>query len=347
MSLAKRKIGILTNQNVLTQDYKISAYALKEKLGNAIKCILSPEHGWSGFIAEGVKIDHGFDPILELPIFSLYGGNKKSLEFIKENIDVLLIDLQDVGLRCYTYAATCAKVFEKCVGSDIEIIICDRPNPLGSKVRDPGLEPDYRSLVSYLDVPFQHGQTMGQLLSVHNKAHGNLPLTVIPCEPYCQPWESAWVPPSPNLPSWEAVLLYPALVFLEGTNVSEGRGTSLPFTCLGAPGLDSKKFVSFLNQEDHQGIRARPLVFTPQSSKFKGKECQGVHLLITDASKLEAFSLGINILHFLKEKYADFKWEKMTNKKEAYFIDYLYGTDSVRKALDKGVPASQVLERFK
>ena len=349
-SLAKRKIGVITNQSTLTNEYKLIAYALVEKLGPAIKCVLTPEHGWSGFVAEGVKVGHGFDSALGLPILSLYGGEKKAQEFIVENgINTLLIDLQDVGLRCYTYTSTCAKVLEACAGSPMDIIVCDRPNPLGFEQRGPLLETSYRSLVGYLNVPFQHGQTMGQLLSNHNQGLGKkqLSLTVIPCQQDAQPYHYAWVPPSPNLPSWDAALLYPALVLLEGTNVSEGRGTSLPFSCLGAPGLDNEGLVNFLNGIEESGIRARPLAFTPQGSKFAHKECHGAHILITDPSKLEAFSLGIKILHFLKENYGDFKWEKMSHKKEAYFIDYLLGTDLVRHALDQGLSPSQILENLK
>ncbi len=336
-SLSKKNVGFITNQSALTQDFLVGASAVREKIGPALKCILTPEHGWSGFIAEGVEIGDGVDLYLGLPILSLYGPSKKFVEFISANaIDVILIDLTDVGLRCYTYAATCAKFFEACAEIPLEIIVCDRPNPLGPAKGGPLLDPAYRSLLAYLDVPFQHGQTMGGLLSSFNTSLGEkkLPLTVIPCQPYHTPYHYPWIPPSPNLPSWESVLLYPALVLLEGVNVSEGRGTTLPFTSLGAPGLNAYELVAFLNDLPHSGIRARPLTFTPNSGDFKGRECQGVHLILTDPSQLDALSLGTHILRFLKERYADFKWTTPTEgKKDLYIIDALMGTTSFREAI--------------
>ena len=340
MSLSRKNVGLITNQSFLTQDYIPSAYALRKRLGEALKCILTPEHGWSGLIGEGIGIADGFDSHLDLPILSLYGKNKKFVPFITENnIDVILIDLQDIGLRCYTYAATCAKFLEACAELPLEIIVCDRPNPLGLHQKGPLLDPDLRSILAYLDVPFQHGQTIGQLLTDFNQTMGKpLSLTVLPCPPVHAPYQYPWTPPSPNLPSWESVLLYPALVLLEGVNVSEGRGTTLPFTSLGAPELDHYLLVEFLN-DTQSSIRARPITFTPQSGKLKDKECQGAHLLVQDSSSLNALSLGINVLRFLKENYASFEWTPMGSSplpkgEESYFIDYLLGTASVRESLD-------------
>lgn len=334
--LTKRRIGLVTNQNTLTQDYQLVAHALAKRLGDSLKCILTPEHGWSGFVAEGIKVGDGFDPTLGLPIFSLYGGEGKYLEFIQQNqLDLLLIDLQDVGVRCYTYVSTCAQLLEACSDLPLEVIICDRPNPLGPSIEGPSLDPRFRSLVGYVSTPFQHGQTIGQLLSDFNQSMDrSLPLTSISCHPYHHPYQYPWIPPSPNLPSWESVLLYPALVLLEGSNISEGRGTGLPFTSLGAPGLNQAPLVAYLNQID-EGIRVRPLTFTPQAGKHKGVECQGVHIIITDFSKLKAFETGINILSFLKKDYENFVWEKMINKTDEYFIDYLAGTSSLRMAIDE------------
>lgn len=337
-SLANKKVGFVTNQNSLTQKYQLSAHALAERLGKGLRCILTPEHGWSGFIGEGVKVGDGFDSTLQLPIFSLYGKSEKFLEFIQEeHIDCLLIDLQDVGLRCYTYVSTCAQLLEACSDLSLEVIICDRPNPLGPHVRGPDLDLQFRSLVGYVPTPFQHGQTIGALLSAFNQtmATTSLPLTVIPCQPYHQPYVYPWIPPSPNLPSWESVLLYPGLVLLEGANISEGRGTSLPFTCLGAPGLNNRLLVEYLNQIGG-AIQARPLTFTPQSGKHKGVECQGAHLLLLDPLNTDAVALGIQILSFLRKNYPEFTWEKMMNRKDEYFIDYLLGTDHFRKAIDGG-----------
>jgi uncharacterized protein YbbC (DUF1343 family) len=320
--LSSQRVGMITHQNALTRTYQVSAYALQEKIGSALTCIFSPEHGWSGQIAEGEKVANGFDSHLNIPVFSLYGASSpKELE-----VDVLIIDLQDVGLRCYTYGATCAQFLDK--HSPLDVIICDRPNPLGSAKKGPPLDPAFQSLVGYFDVPFQHGKTLGELLLNHNPNHV---IRIMSCQHDHKPYHYPWIPPSPNLPTWEAALLYPALVLLEGTNISEGRGTSFPFTCLGAPGLDQENLLRFL--KTHKGIQARPLTFTPQSGKGKGEVCTGAHLLITDYGHLESFELGVKLVAFLKNTYAPFEWIK--DEKQNYFIDLLLGGDGFRKDLER------------
>jgi len=323
--LSRQSVLLLTNQSALTQDYRPSAKALQQKIGGALKGILAPEHGWSGLLPEGEGGSDGWDAALGLPIWSLYGQKRTPFP----SVDVIVIDLQDVGLRCYTYAATCAQMMEALGGNDTEIIVCDRPNPLGPRKAGPKLDPAFRSIVGYLDVSWQHGQTLGQLLSAFNESLG-VPLTVMPCQPFYEPYNSPWIPPSPNLPSWEAVLLYPALVMLEGTNVSEGRGTTLPFTSLGAPGLPHEGLIAFL--KSHPGVHARPLTFTPTRSKWAGQECQGVHFLVTDVQALQSYELGLDILRFLYRHYEAFEWIPGAS----YFIDSLMGTDAVRKEIEGG-----------
>lgn len=351
-SLTQKNVGLITNQSALTQHYIPTAFALKKGLGEALKCILTPEHGWSGLVGEGIYINDGFDPHLGLPILSLYGKNKNFIEFIQKNhINTILIDLQDIGLRCYTYTATCAKFLESCTGLPLEIIVCDRPNPLGPIHRGPALDFHYRTLLAYLNIPFQHGQTIGQLLSFFNDGLGERKFSfqLVESPLFHQPFHYPWIPPSPNLPSWESVLLYPALVLLEGTNISEGRGTTLPFTSLGAPGLDHYQLVDFLNNLKTSFVRARPITFTPQSGKMKGQECQGAHLLITDPETLDALSLGITIIHFLKENYPEFEWLKVPSSvleaegKERHFMDYLLGTSVLRTSMDQRLPLAQIL----
>lgn len=317
-SLAQKKVGLISHQNALTQDYRVSAEALQEKIGSALTYLFSPEHGWSGQMMEGQKIRNSVDPHLNLPVLSLYGGDQEPFD-----LDVLIIDLQDVGLRCYTYAATCAQFLEKLPALDV--IVCDRPNPLGPHQRGFQLDPAYRSLVGYFDVPFQHGQTLGELLSQHNTKHA---LTLFSGPHDHEPYHYPWIPPSPNLPSWDAVLLYPGLVLLEGTNISEGRGTSFPFTCLGAPGLNQQQLLSFFS--GRQGLRARPLTFTPQSSKWRGEVCTGAHLLLDPDGDLNAFEMGVDLLAFLQEIYAPFEWAQ--DEDGRYFINLLLGGARLKRS---------------
>lgn len=335
-----QKVAVLTNQKTLTQTGMPSAYALYESLGKALQVILTPEHGWSGTVAEGVKVENGWDEETGLPVISLYGG-KKSFEEIQETygLDALIIDLQDMGIRCYTYGATCAQLLDAAQGYRLKIEICDRPNPLGPVQKGPALDPVYRSFLAYLDIPFQHGQTMGHLLQTYNQTLGlgKLDLEIIPSPPFHVPYAYLWDPPSPNLPSWDAALLYPALVLLEGVNVSEGRGTPFPFTSFGAPGLDFKACVDFLNALPKTGIRAEPFLFKPQTGKLKDQDCQGVRLHIKDPHQVDGVSLGFEILRFLKKNYPLFQWTPCLSDPEnkKYFIDALLGTSSLRQELEK------------
>lgn len=333
-------VAVLTNQTTLTHEGIPSAYALSQALGGTLKMILTPEHGWSGKVAEGLKVESSHAQELDLPIISLYGGGE-SLRNVLHTYQLtdIIIDLQDMGLRCYTYVTTCAKLLEACSGRPLKVWICDRPNPLGTVEQGPLLDPAHRSFLAYLNIPFQHGKTMGKLLQDFNETlgDGRVDLEILSCPPFHAPYAYAWYPPSPNLPSWEAALLYPALVLLEGVNVSEGRGTSYPFTCLGAPGLNSKKLVEFLNGLPNTGVRAEPLVFTPESGKLKGHECQGAHLFVEDYSKLNAFSLGLSMLGFLKQIYSAFEWTPCSSDQgnSGYFIDALLGTSAIREQIEK------------
>lgn len=313
--LVKQKVALLTNRRMLTETHEPSALVLQKKLGKALTCILTPEHGWNGEIAEGLHVKNSYEETLKLPVYSLYGGTFDTHTHTHE-FDVLIIDLQDIGLRCYTYAATSAKFIE--AQPEKRVIVCDRPNPLGRQVKGPELDSRYKSLLAYLDVPFQHGKTMGELLSIYD-------VEVISCQSVHAPYQYPWISPSPNLPTWDSVLLYPALVFLEGTNISEGRGTDFPFTYIGAPELDAHKLCNFLNT--FQGIEASPLTTTPQSGKLKGELCLGAQISIRDYQSLDALDIGFKIIPFLKETYTLFKWTPMN---EGYFIDYLLGTDSFR-----------------
>ena len=333
--LKGKRVGLLANQSSLTSQFVESAYALYDLLGQDLSCFFAAEHGWSSFCEAGEHIENTKEPLTKLPVFSLYGPLfKKSLQSLKE-IDVLIIDIQDVGVRCYTYAATCAKLLEFASQEQcpLEIIVCDRPNPLGKWVGGFPFHPETRSLVSYIDVPFQHGKTMGELLQTHNLTLSNpLRLSIIPCAPF-SPYDHVWIPPSPALPDWDAVLLYPGLVLLEGTNVSEGRGSTLPFKCVAAPGLDGMKLVKMMNEIPESGIKARFIQFTPQSDKLKGQPCQGAQLHILDYKKMDALKLGIAILEILSQHYPLFEWVKYEDR---YFIDSLTGSPHFRESLSRG-----------
>jgi len=343
--LKGKKVGILANQSSLTVEFIQSAYALHDLLGHSLSCLFAPEHGWSAFCAAGEDIENANEPHTNLPVYSLYGPLFKKNLSILENVDVLIIDLQDVGVRCYTYVSTCAKLMEHVSLNKlpVEFIVCDRPNPLGTRVNGPLFNPEMRSLVSYVDVSFQHGKTMGELLGSHNSTLPNpVSLSIITGSSSFHPYKHVWIPPSPGLPDWDSVLLYPGLVLLEGTNISEGRGSSLPFKCVAAPGLDDIKVVTALNEIPDSGIRARPFSFMPQSSKFKGQSCQGAQIHIVDHQKVDGLRVGIHLLHILIQTYPLFEWEIF---REKYFIDALTGSRDLREFLDRRETPEEIFSK--
>lgn len=334
--LKGKKVALLANQSSVTSHFIPSAYALQDAIGTSLMSLFTLEHGWSAFCAAGKEIRNTQEPHTKLPVYSLYGPLfKENLPRLK-SIDILIIDIQDVGVRCYTYGATCAKVLEYSAleNCPLAFILCDRPNPLGTTIRGPGFNPDYRSLVNYLEVPFQHGETMGELLKTHNNALENArDLSVIPSSSPFDPEKNVWIPPSPGLPDWEAVFLYPGLVLLEGTNISEGRGSSLPFKCIAAPQLNFMHLVESLNGIPQNGIKARPFSFTPEGGKLSGQLCHGAQLHIMDYEKVNGLFIGIHLLHTLFHTYPNFEWTYTHNK---YWIDQLTGSPLLREFIEKG-----------
>jgi uncharacterized protein YbbC (DUF1343 family) len=331
--LKAKRVGLLANQASLTSQFIPSAHALQEVLGSGLSCLFTPEHGWSAFCPAGKEIHNAKESYTRLPVYSLYGPLFEENLKILDSLDVLIIDLQDAGVRCYTYAATCAKIMEAVSLREhpIDFVVCDRPNPLGKRVQGPLLDLDFRSLVSYIDVPFQHGKSMGELLVIHNSTLSSpVSLSVILAESDFQPMTHVWIPPSLGLPDWESVLLYPGLVLLEGTNVSEGRGTSLPFKCVGAPGLDSFRLAEILNAFPESGVRARPLSYVPSTDKLSGQECQGVQLHVVDHAKIDGLRIGVAVLQALVQIYPFLEWKQHGGR---YWIDSLTGSPQLRESL--------------
>lgn len=351
-SLKRKKVGLLANQSSLTADFIQSAYALHSLLGQNLTCLFAPEHGWSAFCAAGEEIKNEHESHTNLPIFSLFASLfEKNLKAL-QNIDVLIIDIQDVGVRCYTYAATCAKILEylSLEKYPLKLIICDRPNPLGGCVKGPFFDPRYKSLISYIDVPFQHGKTIGALLEAHNLSLPNpVPLSIVGSPSTFSP-HNVWIPPSPGLPDWDSVLLYPGLVLLEGVNVSEGRGSSLPFKCVAAPELDSLRLVNLINKIPESGIKTRPFSFVPQNGKFRSKLCEGAQIHIVDYQKVDGLRIGLFILHILTQIYPLLKWEEPLfeeeDLEEKYLIDELTGNSNLREAISRKENLQDILESW-
>ena len=238
-----RRVALLANQASLTGDGRTTLEALRAHPDVEIKALLTPEHGWSGFEDDATPVPDATHPTAGLAQHSLYGPRRRPDAAVLRSLDAVVVDVQEVGVRCYTYATSLALLLEAAAESGTRVVVCDRPNLLGGRVDGPALDPRLRSFLGYLDVPFQHGLTIGELASLYaaTALAGRVDLTVAPLEGWSRddPVRGPWVPPSPGLPTLASALTYPGIVLLEGCNLSEGRGTTLPFQLIGAPWLDA------------------------------------------------------------------------------------------------------------
>lgn len=357
------RVALLTNQACLTSDWVPSVDALQRAIGPALVGLLSPEHGPSGFGEDATAVEDRHDAHTGLPVLSLYGPRRKLAVEELRRFDAVVIDLQDVGVRCYTYATTMALLLEAAretaasgdADATVRVVVCDRPNLLGPRVDGPMLEPRLRSFLGYLPVPFQHGLTMGELARTYARLLGGVPLEVVPLAGWRRddaPSGKPFVPPSPGLPSLAAVALYPGLVALEGTTLSEGRGTSLPFELLGGPGIDAYALARDVEAIALPGLRARPIDFTPESGKLRGRACAGVQLHVTEPGALRPLTAVARVLRSLTHAgvlswvdSATLPWSSSPDAGEPWhepvhgpLVDGLYGSDSLRLWIDGDGP---------
>lgn len=331
--LKNKKVGILTNQsgnvNIQTEKkYKtISLVDFLIENGIALQKVYAPEHGFRGTADAGELIKDGKDIKTNLPIISLYGNNKKPTPKHLENIEIMVFDLQDVGVRFYTYISSLHYLMEACAEQNIPVVVLDRPNPIGSKVDGPILEKDYKTFVGMHPIPVLHGMTIGEYAKMINgekwlKNGVQCQLTVIPCENYSKNMHySLPVKPSPNLPNDQSIKLYASLCFFEGTNVSVGRGTNKQFQVYGSPYL--KKMNYQFEPKPNEGAK---------NPMHKGKICYG-----EDLTKYEK-QPGINLQWLIKA------YKNTTDKKNFFnnFFNTLAGTNILKKQIEQNLSEEEI-----
>lgn len=349
------RLALLTNQAAVLGDGRPTVEAMRASPQIELVRLFTFEHGFSGFGEDARPVADDRDPRSGLPRYSLYGPRRRPGPSLLDDLDAVVVDVQEVGVRAYTYATTVALLLEAAAGAGTRVVLCDRPNLLGPRIAGPPLDPDQRSFLGYLDVPFQHGLSLGEAMRWHatTALGGTADLAVVPLSGWRRDRPSAFgpfVPPSPGLPSRDAVALYPGLVLLEGVNVSEGRGTPLPFSLLGAPWLEGYALAEALNRAALPGVWARPLDVQPESGPFAGRTCHGVQLHVTDASELRALEAGVRILTHLRERHdaelvwrdaADAPWSRDPDAGRVWhepsrgpLIDGLVGSTEVRDVVD-------------
>ncbi len=351
--LRGRRVGLATHPAAVTADLTDSVTALL-RCGVALTALFAPEHGFTGAVADGLHVQDAIHGRTRLPIYSLYGATQEPTPAMLADVDILVFDMQDVGARFYTFISTLFYMLKGAAKAHTPMMVLDRPNPLNGATREgPVLAPGFESFVGVLPIPLRYGLTMGELAHYMNQTQGiNAELTVIPMTGWRREmWFDAtgltWVPTSPAMPHLSTASVYPGMCFLEGTNVSEGRGTALPFEVCGAPWMNGEALAAHLNALALPGVRFRPTQFVPAASKFAGEVCGGVQVHVMDRATFRPVTVGLHVLAALKALYpADFAWLPQSWEGAHPHIDLLAGTDRVRLAVDAGVNVAELVEEW-
>ncbi|MEP6643087.1 MAG: serine hydrolase [Acidobacteriaceae bacterium] len=318
---SRKHIGILTNQTGVDSQGRRTIDVLAQAPGVSLEAIFSPEHGVTGTL-DTTDIANSKDANTGVPVYSVYGGSDAArrpfLDVLKK-LDTVVIDIQDAGVRFYTYESTLGYFLEAAAKANIKLIVLDRPNPItGAFVQGPMPDAGRESFVNYGLTPVRHGMTMGELAKMFNgERHLNAQLEVVPMEGWMRgDWLDStgleWINPSPNLRSLTEATLYPGVALVEGTNVSVGRGTETPFEVLGAPWINRRQLAQYLNARNISGVRFVPTTFTPTASNYTNQKCEGVNFLVTERNALDAPELGVELASALRSLYPQqFHMERM------------------------------------
>jgi uncharacterized protein YbbC (DUF1343 family) len=350
--LAGKRVGLITNPTGVNRDL-ISAVDLMAGAGDfTLAALFGPEHGVRGDAQAGAAVADHMDARTGLPAYSLYGATRKPTPAMLTGLDVLVFDIQDIGARFYTYPWTLALVMQAAREAGIAVIVADRPNPIGGdKVEGPVLDPSLASFVGAYPMPIRHGMTIGELANMMNTDFGiGCDLTVVKCTNWQRSKPATvhtnglpWVPPSPNMPTPDTALVYPGTCLVEGTNLSEGRGTTRPFEMVGAPFINADLLADRLNQRGLSGVRFRPVWFTPSFSKHQGQLCGGVQIHIMDRHAFAPVDIGLAVLldvASLHQKEFSFL------PGNPPFFDKLAGVSWLRAAISAGDGLSKIKARW-
>lgn len=343
--IKNQRLGLLCNPASVDRNFNHARQVINEKFPGKLAALYSPQHGFfsekqDNMIESGNIVDH----ILGIPVFSLYGETRIPTEEMFEPIDILLVDLQDVGTRVYTFIYTMSYCLEAAKKFGKKVIILDRPNPVGGiSVEGNLLSSDYISFVGRYPIPMRHGLTIGELARLFNEHFNiNCDLEVFPIRGWKRKMFFAdtflpWIPPSPNLPNSVSAIVYPGQVIWEGTNISEGRGTTQPFEIFGAPFIESDKIISFLGGNILPGAILRPVAFEPTSNKWQGELCRGFQIHVTDPIKYKPYYSSLKLLQAVFQCYKnDFAWKlpPYEYEFEKYPIDLITGNPAIRSAVE-------------
>src|SRR5437588_6701953 len=344
--LRGRRLGLLAHQASVTRDLAHAAQLLKDLRGVRLARLFAPEHGLWGAAQDHALVPSTRDQVTGLEVWSLYGEQRAPTPQTLAGLDALVVDLQDVGARYYTFVWTLALAMRECARAGVRVVVLDRPNPLGGdRVEGNVPDPAFASFVGLYPLPARHGFTIGELARRFVLEEGircDLPVARMRGWRRAMLWEDPglpWVPPSPNMPTPDTARVYPGGCLIEGTNLSEGRGTTRPFEWVGAPWLDAHAFAAALAAEALPGVTFRPARFRPTFHKWAGRLCGGAQIHVTDRARFQPFLTGLAVIAVARRLAPRaFRWRRPPYEFERRRlpIDILLGTDQVRRALTRG-----------
>jgi uncharacterized protein YbbC (DUF1343 family) len=355
--LRGRRVGVVCNPASVDASF---AHVLDRVVGAGAElgAIFGPQHGFRSDVQDNmIESAHGTDPKRRVPIYSLYSETRQPTAAMLADLDLLLIDLQDIGARIYTFVYTMANCLRAAAWRGLEVIVCDRPNPIGgSDVAGPTLRPGYESFVGQFPIPMRHGMTIGELARLFNEGFGiGAPLEVVPMQgwtrsSYCDATRLPWVMPSPNMPTLDTAVVYPGTVLFEGTLVSEGRGTTRPFELIGAPWIDAERFADALNARQLPGVHFRPAVFEPTFQKHASTACGGCQIHVLDRERFDPCAAGVALLLACRRMSPDrFSWRPppYEYEHEKLPIDILAGSPELRQQIEADFLLDEIVESWR
>ena len=347
--LKGKRLGLITSISGVNNSLCSSIDILSEKY--TLAALYSPEHGVRGNVAAGGIVDTYKDPYSGIMVYSLYrSDSKRFTDEMLKGIDALVYDIQDVGTRYYTFISTMYYACQECEKRQMEFIILDRLNPLGDAAEGVLLQEGYESFVGAYPICMRYGLTVGELAKmIYDEQGYTFPLTVIPVDGWQRTMlfpatGNLWIMPSLGLPRFETALLYPGTCLFEGTNLSEGRGTSAPFELIGAPYVDGYRFAKYMNERKLPGVLFSPAYFTPTTSKHTGEACEGVHIHVTDMHTFEACRTGLELLFGFREIYPEhFAFLPPLHEGGRKGIELLFGDNAITR---EDMSLQNLLEKY-
>jgi uncharacterized protein YbbC (DUF1343 family) len=348
-----RTIGLLCNPASIDRRFRHSADLLFEAPGVTLGAIFGPQHGFRADLQDNmIETPHARDARRRVPVHSLYSEVREPTPAMLEGLDALVVDIQDVGTRVYTFIYTVANCMRAAARASLPVIVCDRPNPIGGvAVEGNRLDERYASFVGQFPIPMRHGMTVGEIARLFNEAFGiGADLHVVGLDGWRRPMYYddtglPWVMPSPNIPTLDTAVVYPGAVLFEGTQLSEGRGTTRPFELIGAPWIDGERLAGAMNERHLPGVHFRPAFFEPTFQKHARQSCGGCQIHVTDRERFLPLRVAVELIEeFHQQDPSRFAWRQPPYEYEhdKMPIDILYGEDGLRGAIADGTVAALI-----